>query len=233
MTDKKLRTCLIATSILILLCGLYSYYTPCTRFVNSLLPDRNNTIALDPGHGGYDPGKVGIDGSLEKDVNLAITLLLKEYLEKDNFNVIMTRDSDKDLCSAGTANKKTDDLNNRIKIIDTSNPLFAISIHQNSFQDSSVSGAQVFYYGNTSGSKSENLAKVLQSSLVREVNPDNHRLAKSNTDYYLLKNSVSPIVIVECGFLSNPSEAALLNSTEYQEKIAKGIYAGIKEYCSN
>lgn len=234
MTDQNLRKSLIILSLILLICGLYHYYGPCTKFVNNLLPHRNNdTIVIDPGHGGYDPGKVGVDGTLEKDLNLSIALLLKKYLEDNNYKVIMTRTDDTALCSPDVSHKKTNDLNNRIKIIDSSQPFFTISIHQNSFPDSSVHGAQVFYYGTSSGSTSKEFAEVIQSNLVNTLDPNNHRIAKANTDYYLLRNTTSPIIIVECGFISCPSESAQLKSPDYQDKVAKSIYLGIKEYSTS
>ena len=109
-------------SVLALLCVSYICYKPCTTLVNSLLPDKNSliTIVVDPGHGGYDPGKVGGDGTLEKDINLAIGLYLKSALEESNYNVVMTREDDTDLCQGGNSSKKTDDLNHRIAIIENS-----------------------------------------------------------------------------------------------------------------
>ena len=223
-------------SVLALLCVSYICYKPCTTLVNSLLPDKNSliTIVVDPGHGGYDPGKVGGDGTLEKDINLAIGLYLKSALEESNYNVVMTREDDTDLCQGGNSSKKTDDLNHRIAIIDEASPKLVISIHQNSFQDSSVSGAQVFYYGDgADDSISKNLGETLQSSLVTNLDSENHRVAKSNTSYYMLKKTAYPTVIVECGFLSNPNETVLLNTDDYQQKIAQAITLGVNSFVSS
>ena len=118
------------------------------------------------------------------------------------------------------------------EIIEKTKPEFVISIHQNSFPDTSVSGAQVFYYGSEESvtNDSGSLAEYIQNALIRLQNPDNHRQAKANTSYYLLKNTTCPVVIVECGFLSNYSEESLLNDTAYQEKTASAICQGILDY---
>ena len=107
---------------------------------------KENVVVLDPGHGGEDPGKVGVNNELEKDINLAIAKKVKAYLEKEKIEVILTREEDQMLSSANSTNKKVEDMKERVRIIDESNAALAISIHQNSYQDSSVKGAQVFYY---------------------------------------------------------------------------------------
>ena len=116
----------------------------------------------------------------------------------------------------------------RCKIIENSNALFTISIHQNSYPSSEIKGAQVFYYGQSVSGKM--LADILQQSLVEQVDPDNHRLAKANESYYLLKKTPTPTVIVECGFLSNSTEADLLCTSDYQDKVANAILLGIQSY---
>lgn len=185
-------------------------------------------ITIDAGHGGDDPGKIGINQAKEKEINLQIALKLKELLEKNNFKVVMTRDSDSGLYSDGATNKKAEDMQKRCKIIEDSNSLFTVSIHQNSYPEAYVKGAQVFYYGQSE--KGKLLAEALQEALVAQVDPDNHRLAKANESYYLLKKTPTPTVIVECGFLSNPTEADLLLQDEYQNKLVDAIYSGIDAY---
>ncbi len=202
-------------------------------YVSNMLPEwkPQKTIVIDPGHGGYDPGKIGITGTLEKDVNLSVALLLKSRLEANGLAVVMTRTQDEALCSPECTNKKTDDLNHRIEIIEKTEPDFVISIHQNSFPDTGVSGAQVFYYGTENETTDSGiLAEYIQNALIRLQNPDNHRQPKADTSYYLLKNTSCPIVIVECGFLSNYSEESLLKDTAYREKTADAICQGILEY---
>ena len=226
-------TLLILT--LIILAGLLCFgQNPYTYIVSNILKPYTAdtaTIVIDAGHGGYDPGKVGIDGSLEKDINLSIAGYLKDYLEENNYTVAMTRTEDIDYSNNGSGNKKTNDLNSRIDIINASAPALVVSIHQNSFQDSSAKGAQVFYYGNSdSDSESRSIAESIQASLVNDVDPSNHRVAKNNTSYYMLKKTSYPSVIVECGFLSNPEEAKNLNDPSYQKRIAQAICKGIINY---
>ncbi len=190
--------------------------------------EKKPCIVIDAGHGGKDPGKVGVNNALEKDINLSLALKLKEALGQEDFEIILTRDSDRGLYSEGSHNKKAEDMQKRCQIITEAEPLFTISIHQNSYPSPEVKGAQVFYYGQSAGGKE--LAAILQESLVANVDPDNKRVAKANDSYYLLKKTPTPTVIVECGFLSNPEEAALLLSSDYQDKLAHAIYLGILEY---
>ena len=185
-------------------------------------------VVIDPGHGGFDPGKVGINGTLEKDVNLSISLKLKEFLEANDIEVIMTRSEDVALYDESARNIKSSDLKNRVKLINSSNAVIAVSIHQNSFTQESSKGAQVFYY-KLSG-EGKNLAEILQKQIKDTLADGNHRVAKSNDSYYLFKNTQCPIVIVECGFLSNQNEAKLLIDEQYQEKVAWGIHLGILSY---
>jgi N-acetylmuramoyl-L-alanine amidase len=186
------------------------------------------TIVIDPGHGGRDPGKVGVNGALEKDVNLAIALKLKDLLEQNDINVIMTRTEDIGLYSETDSNKKQVDLNKRVEIINNSDAAFAISIHQNSFSQENVKGAQVFYH--IQSEEGRVLAGILQEQIKETINDGNHRKAKSNTNYYMLKHTLCPLVIVECGYLSNWTEAKLLVDEDYQEKMAWAIHLGILKY---
>lgn len=186
------------------------------------------TIVIDPGHGGFDPGKVGINQALEKDINLKISLYLKDLLEKQNCTVILTRSNDIGLYEENDSNKKRSDMKKRVDIINESNANLAISIHQNSFQEQSSKGAQVFYHNQSQEGKQ--LAEVIQAKLKENIDDGNHRMAKSNDSYYMLKNTTCPLVIVECGFLSNQTEADKLITSEYQEQIAQAILEGILSY---
>lgn len=186
------------------------------------------TVVIDVGHGGIDPGKVGVNDVLEKDVNLVIALKLKSILEANDCNVILTRESDVGLYDETASNKKVSDLNNRIACIISQEADFVVSIHQNSYSSEQEHGAQVFYY--TGSSEGKLLAEEIQESLISYADPDNTRQAKANSDYFILKNSPCPIVIVECGFLSNWEEANLLATEEYQEKIAFSIAMGCSKY---
>jgi len=184
-------------------------------------------VVVDAGHGGTDPGKVGINDQLEKDINLKIAKLLKQFLQAEGIEVIMTREGDAGLYDEGASNKKVQDMKRRLEIIESSDAVLVVSIHQNSYHEEYVKGAQVFYYATSDRSK--RLAEVLQEQL-KELEPDNKRQAKGNDSYFLLKKTSKPIVIVECGFLSNREEAERLSDEVYQERLAWNIHMGIMKY---
>jgi len=186
------------------------------------------TVVIDCGHGGIDPGKVGINGSYEKDINLAIGLYLKEALEKNNCTVLMTRETDIGLYQESDTNKKSADLKKRVELMNQDEVDLIVSIHQNSFSNENTRGAQVFYH---SGSQSgETFANILQTQLMSCLDTKNHRQAKGNADYYLLKHTEKTAVIVECGFLSNYEEAQKLCDKAYQRQVAWAIAQGIIQY---
>lgn len=184
-------------------------------------------VVLDAGHGGSDPGKVGINDQLEKDLNLKIAELVKGFLQAEGVSVVMTRESDRGLYDEDASNKKVQDMKRRLEIIEEADPEIVVSIHQNSYHEEYVKGAQVFYYTNSESSRA--LAEVIQNQL-RSLDPDNKREAKGNDSYFLLKKTAKPIVIVECGFLSNREEAEKLTTPLYQEKMAWNIHMGIMKY---
>lgn len=184
-------------------------------------------VVIDAGHGGADPGKVSVDGSLEKDINLQIALKLQKFLQMQDVDAVLTRDSDAGLYDENASNKKVQDMKNRVGIIEERQPVLTVSIHQNSYHEEYVHGAQVFYYAGSE--KSKELAERLQRVMALELDKDNARQAKANDSYYLLKKTSSPIVIVECGFLSNYEEAQKLASDLYQEKIAWAIHLAIMQ----
>lgn len=185
-------------------------------------------VVVDPGHGGSDPGKVGIHKEQEKDINLQIALLVKKNLEKEKVKVVMTRETDKDLADDSARNRKAQDLKQRCRMIHEIQPDCVISIHQNSYPEEAIKGAQVFYYeGSQEGKK---LGEIMQRNLVEGLDKANHRQAKGNRSYYLLKKTDAVLSIVECGFLSNAQEATLLSTKKYQEKVAKAICKGTLEY---
>lgn len=190
--------------------------------------DDRPVVVIDSGHGGSDPGKVGVDGSLEKDINLQIAKRLKSYLEMSDVKVVMTREEDKGLYHEDDTRKKTADMKNRCRIIEESSADLVVSIHQNSYHEENVSGGQVFYYKNSE--KGKRLAEILQERFTYVLGEKNRRLAKANGSYYLLLHVKCPIVIVECGFLSNRNEAVLLKNEEYQDRMAWTIHMGILEY---
>ena len=184
-------------------------------------------IVLDAGHGGDDPGKVGINGALEKDLNLQITRRVKKLLETEGIRVVMTRTDEGGLYDAESENKKVQDMKRRVEIIEEESPVLTVSIHQNSYPEEYVRGAQVFFYKDSM--ESGRAAEIMQKSLKERVEPENKREAKANASYYLLKKTPSPIIIVECGFLSNMDEAGKLTEESYQERVAWAVFMGIMQ----
>ncbi len=198
-------------------------------YVNSMQIENKKTlcVVIDAGHGGSDPGKVGVSGQLEKDINLKVAQMLKQFLQAEGITVVMTRENDGGLYDENASNKKVQDMKKRLEIIEEADPVLVISIHQNSYHEEYVKGAQVFYYETSENSK--RLAQVLQEQL-RQLEPENHRKSKGNDSYFLLKKTSKPIVIVECGFLSNYEEAEKLSTGLYQEKLAWNIHMGVMKY---
>lgn len=182
-------------------------------------------IILDAGHGGQDSGKIGINDQEEKDINLKIALKIKKLLEEQGISVMMTRSADERLSET-----QTEDLKARTEIMNRSNAALAVSIHQNSFRDSSVSGAQVFYYPDSD--EGRKAADAIQEEL-NDMQPDNRKEVKANDTYYILKNTEIPVVIVECGFLSNYTEAEKLADDSYQSVVAGTVVRGILQYIND
>lgn len=194
----------------------------------SVLQDQSATIVIDPGHGGLDPGVVGVEGIEEKRINLEISLKLKDSLNRKGYFVVMTRETDEGLYDESSDNKKNEDMRNRIAFIEQNEPALTISIHQNSFQDASVCGPQVFYY--TESKESQILAEAIQEYLNVQLSIEKPRKVKSNDSYFLLRKTTGPIVIVECGFLTNVKDAENLSEKIYQEKVAEAITGGVLRY---
>ncbi len=197
----------------------------------------SEVIVVDPGHGGFDGGAVSKDGTSEKDINLGIALQLAERLEAAGWEVVLTRTEDRALDEGDEERKrirtrKTEDLRNRKKLIDEIEPILAVSIHLNSFQeDPSVRGAQTFYPARAENEKlleeSQRLAEEIQKELIDGLDDGTKREALAKKDVLLLKDPKVPTVLVECGFLSNPDDAAKLKKEAYQEKLSEFIYNGI------
>lgn len=226
------RICVLLVCVVLLGISVEYYgrtYSQVARSVyEPIKNDKKIKIVIDPGHGGNDPGGIGVSGVLEKDVNLSVALFLKENLEHQGIEVVMTRSTDQGLYSETAKNKKREDLAERIRIIEEEKPDFVLCIHQNIFTDEKYDGAQVFYYHESE--KGAALAACIQNQLIAGVDPDNRRVPKSNMNYYMLKKSSVPIVIVECGFLSNKEEEAKLGTVDYQKALAWNIYLGTMHY---
>lgn len=221
--NKVLYTVLILVGIIL----TASYLKYATQSVQTFgLATASKIIIIDPGHGGFDPGKQGINGENEKDINLKIALKLRDYLEQSGATVVMTRTKDEDVDGMDGVKHKSKDMLERRKKSQGCDVL--VSIHQNSFSQPKVKGAQVFYHKSSDNGKL--LATFVQKSIREYVDTTNRREIKSSNDYYVLRTKGLPAIIVECGFLTNPEEEQKLNSEEYQDKMAWGIYLGIVKY---
>lgn len=187
------------------------------------------TIVLDAGHGGRDGGSVGANGTIEKEINLEYTLALKEKLVSAGYRVVLTRTGDDGLYSPTASNKKMSDMKARFEIIKEANPNLVISIHMNSFSDSSAHGATTYYRdGDDSGQQCANL---IQASLNTYCNAPT-KTSKVG-DYYILNCSYYTAVLIECGFISNPEEEAKLNDDSYKETFVDAVFSGILLYFGN
>lgn len=197
----------------------------------SSTPISNHTIILDAGHGAPDGGAVGQDGSIESDLNLKVVLKLQKLLESSNCTVLLTR-SDENGIYETTADtireQKVSDMKNRVNIANNSNAEMLISIHMNKLPQTKYSGWQTFYKNKDDTSKT--IAENIQTSLNYFIKKENSRTIKSISGIYLTKNVDIPLVIVECGFLSNEEENKLLQTEEYQKELAWSIYIGIMDY---
>ncbi|MCL2224442.1 MAG: N-acetylmuramoyl-L-alanine amidase [Defluviitaleaceae bacterium] len=186
------------------------------------MPLSKKIVVIDAGHGGWDPGMV--QGKVEeKHINLSIAKKLQTFLEQGGATVIITRVDD-----SGLSKSKSGDMHTRRVIANSSHSDIFVSIHQNSFGKSGVHGAQVFFFNESDNS--EKLATLIQTRLCEFADPSNKFKAKANSNYFVLKQTVMPAVLVECGFLTNYNERERLLTDAYQEKIAWGIYLGIVDY---
>ena len=188
-------------------------------------------IIIDAGHGGEDGGAVASDGTLEKDINLDISLKLNDMLSIMGIETKLIRKIDKAIHTKGDTirERKVSDIRNRFHIMNTSGNCLYISIHQNKFGDESIYGAQTFYSPNNVESKE--LAEFIQKSISSQLQINNNRLIKkSGTDIFLLYNATKPAIMVECGFISNAKELHCLKDTDYQCKMALSIAMGIMNY---
>lgn len=185
------------------------------------------TVIIDPGHGGIDVGTVGIDGSLEKNINLSISLDLYDFLMVSGINTVLTRDGDYEMYRAGEQRTKSD-LYNRMDYINSVPDSILISIHQNHFENEAEWGTQVWYSPNDEISPT--LADKILQSVKKNIQPENKRENKvSDNSYYILYKAQKPSVMVECGFVSNENENKRLQDKEYQRDMAYSILVGICE----
>ena len=183
-------------------------------------------IFIDPGHGGFDGGTT-YNGLIEKDIDLSFSFVLKRVLEENGYKVLMTRDGDYDLATPNSKNRKREDIQKRVNLINSSRCLLYLSIHTNSFQNKNERGAQTFYSSNNIDSK--NLAVCIQDS-IRNKMENTERVAMGIRDKYLIDKTRKVGCLIEIGFLSNEEEANLLQDYEYKLSLSYSILLGIEEY---
>ena len=220
---------LFATILLIVTVGTSKAVT---TFSETVPIDRKHTIVIDAGHGGEDGGATSCTGIFESQINLQISLKLNDILNLLGYRTYMIRTSDISVYTEGNtiAAKKISDLKQRVKIVNNIDGALLISIHQNTFSDQKYSGAQVFYVPN---SASNELATILQSKFVSILNPGSNRKCKPADGIFLMQQIQCTGILVECGFISNPEEEALLRSAEYQKRIGCVITSVITLYLNS
>lgn len=233
---KKSIIAIITAFLIILSAMLYlTFMANFSAAEASSMPITQKTVIVDAGHGGDDGGAIGIDGTVEKDINLDITLKLEKILKFYGFNVIMTRTQDVMTCDDGLDSlrkRKISDIHNRFELMRKNPDAIFISVHQNKFKDSSQHGTQVFYSGNDERSKE--LAEAIQTSVTLTLQRKNDRVVKkSGSGIYLLYHAKIPAVLVECGFISNSDEVKKLKDESYRMKLAILIADGLLKYLSN
>ena len=192
-------------------------------------------IIIDAGHGGEDGGALGLYGIVEKDINLSISLKLADLLDACGFKTTLVRGKDESIHDPDadtTRKRKHTDLVNRLKLINRNPSSITVSIHQNTFQERKYNGAQIFY--GILNPESEALAQTLQDNFRKILQPDNTReIKKAGKNLYLMQNALTPAVLCECGFLTNPEEAKRLSDSEYQDTVAFVIAVSLIEFINN
>lgn len=193
--------------------------------------EKNITVIIDAGHGTPDGGAVGIGGTLEKDINLAIALKTAEVLEGKGIRTVMTRTGDSSLYEneeASIREKKREDMNNRMSVMKNSGADVFISIHMNSFASRRASGLHVFYSDNHAEGRV--LAEEIQKRISDITGAEAHTVKAADKGLFLMKNPPIPAILIECGFISNPDEEKKLNDEDYQSRIAWAIAEAAEEY---
>lgn len=225
MNKKQAFISVVSYALAILFLIMLFYSKKFTQ--TSVTPISKKIIIIDAGHGIPDGGAVSKSGVKESELNLSIANELKKILMKNGATVVMTRNGKTSLSNSKTNNKK-EDMQKRKEIINNIKADVFISIHMNYFSDSKYYGAQVFYNGIDLSNK--NLANYIQQQLIDIGHQKNTRKIKEDNTLYILKDSPVPSVLIECGFLSNESEAKRLNSRKYQKQIANAIYKGVMDF---
>lgn len=189
-------------------------------------------ILIDPGHGGIDQGASGSTKVTEAPINLAISKKLMGFLEGIGFEVEITRYDDSGLyteLSNTIRAKKNEDLKNRVQLINTSDADLVLSIHLNSFPQKQYYGAHVFYQKNNEVT-TKLAADTIQESMKELLDKNNKRVPQIKKDIKIMDDTTAPVILIECGFLSNDEEEKKLISNDYQEKTAWSIYVGVLRY---
>ena len=230
----KRKKIVFAAIVLVLSLGIISGIATQNLPTTGGVASKQFVIIIDAGHGGIDGGAVGVNGTVEKRINLEIALQLRDVFEAAGYTVIMTRDTDRsihDSTAQSVREMKVSDLHNRLELTELYPNSLLISIHQNTLGDSSVTGAQVFYSPNDPNSQV--LAQQIQDQFNAYIQPNSEREIKSaGKNLFLFYNAKNTAILAECGFLSNSAEEQLLCSAEHQKKLIHCIYSGVLEYLS-
>ena len=232
VVSAKLRTVLAVAAVLLLMAGFFfgaGWVRNTASVLSGRVTARRPVVILDAGHGGEDGGAIGQNGVIEKDINLAIALQLRDLLTVSGFQVVMVREDDRLICEedlTGVRNRKRSDLENRLEIFSEYSDGVVLSIHQNRFEVSKYAGAQMFYGKNHP--QSQQLARSMQQQFQQLLQPDNQReIKQSGREIWLLWEAENTIVMAECGFLSNPEECEKLTGADYQRQVAFTLLAGL------
>ena len=221
----KRKTRLIVISVFVGLIIAANIVFPVVRAVSNF-PEARYVVVVDAGHGGRDGGCVGANGSIEKELNLKYAITLRDLLKTKNIKVVMTRENDKALYDENAKNKKISEMKARESVIKKAKPDLVVSIHMNSFGIKSAKGARAFY--GTENDKGKIIAECVQKSMHYYVNAKG--ISATKGDYYILNCTSFPSILVECGYISNPEEEALLNTDDYCKKLMHSVFCGILVY---
>lgn len=188
-----------------------------------------NCVILDAGHGGVDGGAISCTGISESSINLEIALRLNDLMHLLGMRTIMIRDDDRSVYTEGKtiATKKISDIRNRVRIVNETPNALLVSIHQNNFSDPKYYGAQVFYNNKFN---SREIALQLQSAFRENLDITNKRQPQNSSGVYLMEHINCPGVLIECGFLSNVKEEAMLRDDTYQKKICSIVATTVSKY---
>ena len=242
--DYSVRRQIFKSSILVIIFSLIlsSYCIGFRTFINRLEDTRaveavlgqsdKKCLLIDPGHGGEDGGTVGVNGVLEKDLNLSLSEVLGTILEFSGYEIVQTRKEDKMLYDRNInfqGRKKMLDLKGRLEIAQTIEPDLFIGIHMNAFPEQKYSGLSVYYSKNQA--KSKDAAEIIRANVKKNLQPDNNRETKAaSSNIYILDRITCPAILIECGFLSNPQECEKLSSYDYRRELSFVLYASLVSF---